>query len=65
MRVVRRDMEGSRSRVVGHDNVLSGARVGDNSAVVGGAETVVGGERGDWMMTKEAGARVVVLYTGS
>ena len=65
MRVVRHDMDGLGSRVVGHDNVLSGARAGDNSTVVGGAETVVGGGKRDWIMTEDAGARVVVLYMGS
>ena len=34
MQVVGHDREGSSSRVVGHLNVRSGARVRDNSAVV-------------------------------
>ena len=50
---------------MGHDNVLLGARAGDNLVVVGGVEIVVSGRRGDWMMIEEVGAQVVVLCMGS
>ena len=63
--VVGRGIEGSSSRAVGHGNVRSGARAKDNLTVVGGAEAVVDGGKGDWMKMEEVGARVVVLCTGS
>ena len=47
MQEVGHGREGSGSRAVGHDNVRLGAGAGDTSTVVGGAEAMVGGGRGD------------------
>ena len=56
VQVVGSGKEGSGSRAVGHDNVLSSARTGDSSAVVGGAKVVVGRGIGDWMVMEEVRA---------
>ena len=56
VQVVGSGKEGSGSRAVEHDNVLSSARTGNSLAVVGGAKAVVGGGIGDWMVMEEVGA---------